>query len=183
VTETMHWFHRLAQLDDAKRRAERAEEEGARYGPLLLAALPGSWRKTMRSDAHYRSYGTLMYLLGRAREKFSTEPTTAYEITSVVCDFVNEIDDAPSHIAAVGIRGLASKEHANAALQRGEVTEALEARAAGHLQGAPRSRRGHAGHGDRQTVHGDLHRLWRARIREHGPLVRGWSAFFVQALH
>jgi tetratricopeptide (TPR) repeat protein len=114
----MHWFERIALLDDAKRRA---------YGPLLLGALPGTWRKKMRDDHHYRGYGTLLFLLERARDKFSTEPTVAYEITSVVRDFVNEIDDAPSHIAAIWIRGLAWKEHANAALQRGEVREALQA--------------------------------------------------------
>jgi tetratricopeptide (TPR) repeat protein len=127
VTAGMQWYERLALLEDAKHRAERAEEEGALYGPLLLDALAGTWRRTMRSDPHYRSYGTLMFLLGKAREKFSTEPTTAYEITSAVLDFVDDVEDAPSHIAAKGIRGLAWKEHANAALQRGTVTEALAA--------------------------------------------------------
>src|SRR5258708_21619642 len=123
----MHWFHRLAQLEDAERRAERADEEGTRYGPLLLGALPGTWHKTMRNDPHYRGYGTLLFLLGKAREKFSTEPTLAYEITAAVLDFVDEVDDAPSQNAAVGIRGLAWKEHAKRALQRGNVTEALTA--------------------------------------------------------
>jgi hypothetical protein len=32
----------------------------------------------MRSDQRYRSYGTLKYLLGRAREKFETEPTSGF---------------------------------------------------------------------------------------------------------
>lgn len=127
MTAGMQWFERLALLEDAKRRAELSEEEGAHYGPRLLGGLPGTWRRKMRGDYHYRSYGTLMFLLGKAREKFSTEPTVAYQITSAVCDFVDEVDDAPSHVAATGIRGLAWKEHANAALQRGEVAEALAA--------------------------------------------------------
>jgi tetratricopeptide (TPR) repeat protein len=122
----MPWWNNVANVTDTKRRAQLAEEEGAKHGAELLKWPAGAWRRMMRNDARYRSYGTLKYLLGKAREKFSTAPSSAQEITATVLLFVDEVD-APSVNHAIGLRGLARKEHANACLQVGELREALAA--------------------------------------------------------
>jgi hypothetical protein len=72
------------------------------------------------------AHGTLRFLLGKGREKFSTEPTVAYQITAAVLDFVAGWMRRQT-LPLSGLHGLAWKEHANAALQRGEIREALAA--------------------------------------------------------
>ncbi|HEX8252933.1 MAG TPA: hypothetical protein VF846_07300, partial [Thermoanaerobaculia bacterium] len=113
-------------IAEATRRSALAAEEGAKYGPLLLEHPPGTWRRLMRRDPHYRSFGTLRFLLDTARERWESEPTFAHQLTSAVIDFV---DDAagPSRIHEIGLRGLAHKEHANACETIGDLRAALAA--------------------------------------------------------
>jgi tetratricopeptide (TPR) repeat protein len=80
----------------------------------------------MRGDVHYRSYGTLKYLLENARGNFETAPAVAREITAAVLHFVDQAD-GPSEIHEVGLRGLAWKEHANACEKTGDLRAALAA--------------------------------------------------------
>jgi tetratricopeptide (TPR) repeat protein len=100
--------------------------EGLTYGPRLLAQAPSAWRRLMRADAHYRSFGTLRFLLEEARERFESAPSFAREITSVVIDFVDGVR-APSEVHKVGLRGLAWKEHAIALEYAGDPRDALRA--------------------------------------------------------
>jgi tetratricopeptide (TPR) repeat protein len=100
--------------------------EGLKYGPRLLAEVPSRWRRMMRSERRYRSFGTLRFLLFAARERFETEPSIAREITSVVLDFVEDVV-APSSLHKIGLRGLAWKEHANALEYAGDLRDALRA--------------------------------------------------------
>src|SRR5260370_762179 len=92
----------------AARLGDLAKEEGEHYGPLLLLRPVSTWRGLMRSDSHYRSFGTLRFLLGAARERFENEPTAAREITSAVLDFVDDVE-GPSHVHVIGLRGLSRK--------------------------------------------------------------------------
>lgn len=110
----------IVDLDAASR------AEGLLYGPRLLAEPPSRWRRLMRHDPHYRSFGTLSFLLLAARERFETQPSIAREITSAVLDFVEEVT-APSGIHKIGLRGLAWKEHANALEYAGDLRDALRA--------------------------------------------------------
>lgn len=103
-----------------------ARAEGEQYGPMLLSYAPSAWRQLMRANSHYRSFGTLRYLLGVARDKFLTEPTVAREITAAVLDFV-ESAEAPTPIHRIALRGLAWKEHANAVQYTGDLRVALAA--------------------------------------------------------
>lgn len=80
----------------------------------------------MRSRAHFRSFGTLRYLLELARSKFETEPTVAVQITAAVLDFVDAVE-GPSHVHEIGLRGLARKEHGNALRATGDLRGALAA--------------------------------------------------------
>jgi tetratricopeptide (TPR) repeat protein len=115
------------QLIVAAARSERlAAEEGLHYGPLILQRPPSAWRGMMRNEAHYRSFGTLKFLLEAARSKFETEPTVAHEITSAVLDFVEDVE-APSQVQEIGLRGLAWKEHANALQILNDLPRALAA--------------------------------------------------------
>jgi tetratricopeptide (TPR) repeat protein len=120
------WRERLADLSSVKRLIADAEAEGAHYGPVLLQHPPGDWRRLMRADAHYRSYGTLQYLLETARERWEEEPTFAHQITSTVIAFVDQVS-GPSHIHEVSLRGLARKEYANTCEAAGDLREALGA--------------------------------------------------------
>ena len=122
----MTWQDRLNALSDVARLEAIATAEGSTYGPLLLQQPPGDWRGMMRSDPHYRSYGTLQFLLENARARFETEPTIAKQITAAVLDFVDEAK-GPSHIHGIGLRGLAQKEHANACEKTGDLRAALAA--------------------------------------------------------
>lgn len=122
----MNEEERYAEIAEAARLEEVAAREGEVYGPRLLERSAGSWRKLMRTDPHFRSYGTLRYLLTAARDRFETQPTTAHEITAAVLDFVDDAE-APSHIHAIGLRGLAWKEHANACDAIGDMRAALSA--------------------------------------------------------
>lgn len=122
----MNQDERYAEIAEAARLEEIAACEGEIYGPRLLARPPGAWRKLMRADAHFRSYGTLRFLLTAARDRFETQPTIAHEITAAVLDFVDEAE-APSRVHAVGLRGLAWKEHANACEVVGDLRTALGA--------------------------------------------------------
>lgn len=122
----MNWHDRVTALSDAARLETIAAAEGANYGPVLLLHPPGDWRGMMRNDLHYRSYGTLQFLLENARGKFETAPTVAREITAAVLDFVDQAD-GPSHIHDIGLRGLAWKEHANACEKTGDLRAALTA--------------------------------------------------------
>jgi tetratricopeptide (TPR) repeat protein len=120
----MNAHDRFVEITNAERLAELAAEEGATYGPQLLLRPPGDWRGMMRREAHYRSWGTLKFLLENARGRFETEPTIAREITAAVLAYV---DDAagPSHIHEINLRGLARKEHANACEKTGDLRIAL----------------------------------------------------------
>jgi tetratricopeptide (TPR) repeat protein len=100
--------------------------EGMMYGPRLLAESPSLWRRLMRREPHYRSFGTLQFLLSEARERFETRPLSAREITSAVLDFVDEAM-APSTVHKTALRGLAWKEHASALQYAGDLHEALRA--------------------------------------------------------
>jgi tetratricopeptide (TPR) repeat protein len=115
---------RFTELTDAGRLADLADAEGAVYGPRLLMYPAGDWRGLMRSDPHYRSWGTLRFLLQNARRRFETEPTVAREITAAVLDFVDDAE-APSRIHAIHLRALARKEHANACQKTGDLRTAL----------------------------------------------------------
>lgn len=101
-----------------------AAAEGAVYGPELLRHPPSAWRRLMRSDPAYRSFGTLRYLLQCARDRFESQPSLAHEITSAVLVFVDQAH-GPSRIHEVGFRALARKEHANALQCVGDLREAL----------------------------------------------------------
>lgn len=105
---------------------ERAAEEGAQYGPLLLLKPPSAWRRLMRSDERYRGYGTLKFLLEKAREKFDSEPTVAHQITAAVLHFVADAR-GPSRVHETGLRGLAWKEHATTCEKVGDLRAALRA--------------------------------------------------------
>jgi tetratricopeptide (TPR) repeat protein len=120
----MNWRDQVTALSDAARLEAAAAAEGAMYGPLLLQNSPGDWRGMMRSDPHYRSYGTLQFLLEDARAKFETAPTKAQEITAAVLAFVDHAA-GPSRIHEIGLRGLAWKEHANACEKTGDLRAAL----------------------------------------------------------
>lgn len=117
---------RLAEIAAAERQMARAVEEGEQFGSILLREPAAGWRRMMRTDARYSSWGTLRYLLQAARDRFETQPTVAHQITAAVLDFV---DDAhgPSAIFDTGLRGLAWKEHANACELVGDLREALAA--------------------------------------------------------
>lgn len=105
---------------------KEAAAEGALYGRRLLSYPASTWRRRMRADIHYRSYGTLKYLLGCARERFERHPQEAYEITSAVLAFVDKAR-GPSSLHEIGLRALAWKEHANAVQSVGDLREALDA--------------------------------------------------------
>jgi tetratricopeptide (TPR) repeat protein len=113
-------FRPLFELD------ARARAEGERYGPRLLERPASMWRSAMRADPRYRSFGTLRYLLGAARDKFVSEPSVAREITSAVLDFVDKVK-GPSPVHELALRGLAWKEYANAVQYAGNLQEALAA--------------------------------------------------------
>jgi tetratricopeptide (TPR) repeat protein len=104
----------------------RARAEGEQYGPMLLAYPASAWRQLMRANSHYRSFGTLRYLLGAARDKFLSEPSLAREIVAAVLSFLDEVE-APTPIHKVALRGLAWKEYANAMRYTGDLREALAA--------------------------------------------------------
>jgi tetratricopeptide (TPR) repeat protein len=116
---------RSAPILLARHRDQAATTEGAEWGPKLLEFPPSSWRRHMRSNRHYRSFGTLRWLLGHARSKFTAEPTVALQITAAVLDFVDGAD-GPSAVHEIGIRGLARKEHANALRSTGDLRAALK---------------------------------------------------------
>jgi len=122
----MNWHDHVAALSNVARLATVAATKGAHYGPLLLLGARGDWRTKMQSDPNYRSYGTLQFLLGKARDKFETEPKLAREITAAVLDFVDQVE-GPSHIHEIGLQGLAWKEHANACEKTGDLRAALTA--------------------------------------------------------
>jgi tetratricopeptide (TPR) repeat protein len=117
---------RVTAIANAARLERLATDEGVKYGPELLERPPSEWRQLMRSDSHYRGFGTLRYLLGEARRKFETEPSIAREITSAVLGFVDEAK-GPSPLHEIGLRGLAWKEHANALEYTGDLKVALKA--------------------------------------------------------
>ncbi len=110
----------IVDLDAANR------AEGLLYGPRLLAESPSMWRRLMRQERRYRSFGTLRFLLLAARERFETQPSIAREITAAVLDFVENVT-APSAVHKIGLRGLAWKEHANALEYAGDLRDALRA--------------------------------------------------------
>jgi tetratricopeptide (TPR) repeat protein len=116
----------VAEITSAERQAERAAEEGAKHGAALLLRPPGEWRSMMRREPRYRSWGTLKFLLEHARAHFENAPTLSREITAAVLDFVDHAE-GPSRIHAIGLRGLARKEHANACEKAGDLTAALSA--------------------------------------------------------
>jgi tetratricopeptide (TPR) repeat protein len=118
--DTIQLVASVARLDDL------AKEEGQRHGPLILQRPPSAWRGMMNSDPHYRSFGTLKFLLEAARSRFETEPTVAHEITSAVLDFVTTVE-GPSRVHEIGLRGLAWKEHANALQVLNDLPRALVA--------------------------------------------------------
>jgi tetratricopeptide (TPR) repeat protein len=109
---------------DAHSKDRAAAIDGARWAPELLEHPASAWRRHMRQAPHYRSFGTLRYLLEVARAKFETEPTVAVEITAAVLDFVDEVS-GPSHIHEVALRALARKEHANALRAKGDLRKSL----------------------------------------------------------
>ena len=117
---------RVADINAIELRARRAAEEGRHYGGLLLKEPPAHWRLMMRNEPHFRSYGTLKYLVEIAREKFETEPTVSLQITAAVLHFVGRVR-GPSRIHRIALRGLAWKEHANACHLVGNLPEALAA--------------------------------------------------------
>jgi tetratricopeptide (TPR) repeat protein len=110
----------IVDLDAANR------VEGMMYGPRLLAESPSRWRRLMRREPHYRSFGTLQFLLSEARQRIVTRPSGAREITSAVLEFVDEVT-APSTVHKTALRGLAWKEHASALEYSGDLDEALRA--------------------------------------------------------
>lgn len=122
----MSFDDRIAEITSVERHAERAAEEGAKHGAVLLLRPAGDWRGMMRRDSRYRSWGTLKFLLGHARARFETAPTLSREITAVVLDFVDDAE-GPSRIHTIGLRGLARKEYANACEKAGDLTVALGA--------------------------------------------------------
>jgi len=106
-------------------RDQMAAAEGAEWGPRLLEIPASSWRRSMHANRHYRSFGTLRWLLDQARARFTTEPTVALQLTAVVLEFV-DVADGPSTVHEVGLRGLARKEHANALRSAGDLNAALQ---------------------------------------------------------
>jgi tetratricopeptide (TPR) repeat protein len=116
----------VSQLSTAAHLEDVAAAEGAKYGSMLMRRPASDWHRLMRTDGHYRSYGTLKFLLNAARERFETEPSVAYQLTSAVLRFVNKVE-GPSAIATTSLRGLAQKEHANACQGIGDLREALKA--------------------------------------------------------
>ena len=102
-----------------------ASLEGSEWGPKLVEYPASSWRRHMRAKYEYRSFGTLRYLLTLARSKFETEPTVAFELTTVVLDFVDQVE-GPSPVHEIGLRGLARKEHANALRCKGDLPAAFK---------------------------------------------------------
>jgi tetratricopeptide (TPR) repeat protein len=104
----------------------RARAEGEGYGPMLLGYPASAWRQLMRANSHYRSFGTLRYLLGAARDRFLSEPSVAREITAAVLDFVDDAN-APTPIHKLALRGLTWNEHANAIRYTGDLRQALAA--------------------------------------------------------
>lgn len=123
---TTSWRERLAQLSSVQRATAAAEAEGAHYGPILLQHSSREWRRLMRTNAHYRGYGTLQYLLESARELWEDEPTLAHQITSTVIGFVDRVS-GPSRIHEISLRALARKEYANTCEVAGDLREALAA--------------------------------------------------------
>jgi tetratricopeptide (TPR) repeat protein len=115
----------VARIVDVALLEHLAGEEGQTYGPLLLAEPPSRWRGMMRGDPHYRSFGTLRFLLHDAHEKIECQPSIAREITSAVLLFVDEAK-GPSRIHEIGLRGLARKEHANVLEYTGDLRVALK---------------------------------------------------------
>lgn len=122
----MDWLRNLAHVSRAERLVEQADAEGAEYAPRLLECPARTWRRMMRSDPHYRSYGTLKFLIDAAVARFHTEPTMMHEILAAVLDFVDETS-APSHIHHVALRALAWKEYSNACEAVGDLRTALSA--------------------------------------------------------
>src|SRR6266511_4956917 len=120
------WRERVVEIAVVQRLVHEADAEGAVYGPQLLDRSPRVWRRLMRHDEHFRSYGTLKFLLETARERFDTEPTLSHQITSAVLAFVDGIT-GPSRIHEISLRGLAWKEHANACEIIGDLRAAFEA--------------------------------------------------------
>lgn len=121
-----HWKEHVVEIAEVERLAQQADAEGAVYGPQILERSPRVWRRLMRHDDHFRSYGTLKFLLETARERFETEPTLSHQITSAVLAFVDHAK-GPSRIHEVALRGLAWKEHANACEILGDLRAARDA--------------------------------------------------------
>src|SRR6266542_4298529 len=83
-----------ADVTVAQRLADLAAREGAKYGPLLLQQRPGTWRAMMRSDPHYRSYGTLKFLLEHAN---ACEKVGDFRAALAAAeDAIRIYDDAPT---------------------------------------------------------------------------------------
>jgi tetratricopeptide (TPR) repeat protein len=120
----MSSHNHITKITNAERVAELAASEGAAHGAQLLLHPPGQWRGLMRRDIHYRTWGTLKFLLENARARFETEPSIAREITAAVLAFVDDAE-GPSRIHTIGLRGLARKEHANACEKVGDLRAAL----------------------------------------------------------
>lgn len=93
------------------------EEEGAVYGPKLLAEPAGEWPALFASDPHYRSYGTLMYLLEHAHENLEQYPANSYELVAAILPFVDSVD-APVAMYRDMVRGIAWKERGNTLFSR-----------------------------------------------------------------
>jgi tetratricopeptide (TPR) repeat protein len=122
----MDWRDQGAEVFAIARRAAEATEQGVVRGSELLTKPVSTWRRLMRAEEDFRSFGTLQFLLRHARSEFETLPSHAFEITSAVVQFVEHVD-GPSRLHVIGLRGLAWKEHANACEVTGDLRAARAA--------------------------------------------------------
>jgi|SRR5947207_4817417 len=115
----------LRRLQEVRSWLREMEEEGALYGADVLQAPAGEWRKMMASDRRYRSYGTLMFLLGQAHENLERTPQDSYELVAAILPFAERVD-APEPMYRDTVRGLAWKERGNTLFSR-DLREAKRA--------------------------------------------------------
>lgn len=108
---------RVKQLKAAHAWLGRMKDEGRLYGTEVLAAPPGEWTTMLSSDARYRSYGTLMFLLERAHENLERQPQDSYELVAAILPFVDSVD-TPDPLFRETLRGTAWKERGNTLLAR-----------------------------------------------------------------
>ncbi len=100
--------------------------EAKRYGSMLLALPPSSWRRTIRSDRRFRTRATLSFLLEAAHARLEKEPTLARELTSAVLASVDRVAGG-WRVQVTALRGLAWKEHANALRVTDDLRAAIKA--------------------------------------------------------